>query len=365
MGMLFNSIYEFMNEFKDKPSKGNILQIGKQDIYYNLETINQIAKSINYDLNQISSTDIKLSNKYKDCITDTTFFKLMGFNSVASLDVSDYEEADIIWDMNKPIPEEYYEKFDTIYDGGTCEHVFNTGIFLENICRMVKNGGTIIHELPVSGLIDHGFYSFSPTLFYDYYTANGFKINQIDLFKQKNELKYEQLWNRIEYIPGMYDKNPYIQDNDLINIRVSVSKIKNFDELTIPQQSMWSRLDGSWNKNNIQTYKNLRELVDTVIEAINYLICNYRRKSYIISDMYKDIELAIRSIYEISINLIKDRSIANILKELPEFINLIASYSEKSNFEENKFKFDMINTMNNMILLRDYLRKIEKLEENK
>ena len=41
---------------------------------------------------------------------------------------------------------------------------------------MLKKGGHLLIAVPCSNMIDHGFYSFSPTLFYDYFSCNHFKI---------------------------------------------------------------------------------------------------------------------------------------------------------------------------------------------
>ena len=61
-----------------------------------------------------------------------------------------------------------------IIDGGTMEHIFHIPNVLNNIYRMLRVGGRIIHISPSSNYVDHGFYSFSPTLFYDFYQTNKF-----------------------------------------------------------------------------------------------------------------------------------------------------------------------------------------------
>ncbi|WP_435183985.1 hypothetical protein ACRYJJ_03935 [Cylindrospermopsis raciborskii G7] len=42
-----------------------------------------------------------------------------------------------------------------------------------------------MHASPANNYVDHGFYSFSPTVFYDYYTANGFEILKSCIFEVK------------------------------------------------------------------------------------------------------------------------------------------------------------------------------------
>ena len=112
----------------------------------------------------------------KGCINDVSFFKSIGFQSVESCDVSDYEGTKHVLDLNLPVPMDFYDSYDVIVDGGTLEHIFNIPQVLENIFNMLKTGGRIIHLTPTSNFVDHGFYMFSPTLFFDYYTVNRWNI---------------------------------------------------------------------------------------------------------------------------------------------------------------------------------------------
>ena len=91
------------------------------------------------------------------------------------MDISDYEDADYTHDLNNPVPEELHEAFDLVIDGGTMEHLFDIKQCLENITRMVKIGGRIIHISPTNNFSGHGLYQFSPDLFYDFYSINKFE----------------------------------------------------------------------------------------------------------------------------------------------------------------------------------------------
>ena len=46
---------------------------------------------------------------------------------------------------------------------------------------LCKNGGTIIHSLPSNNNCGHGFWQFSPELFFSLYNEkNGFKNNEME-----------------------------------------------------------------------------------------------------------------------------------------------------------------------------------------
>lgn len=153
-----------MHEFS-----GSILQLGKQTTYVNPKQILNIGKKFGY----LPAVDEINSNAPVD---DVNLFKYLGFSNVESLDYSDYESPTHLHDMNLPVPQIFHDNYDVIYDGGTLEHIFNFPQSLINIYNMLKIGGIVIHASPSCNFVDHGFYSFSPTAFYDYYSQNSWEI---------------------------------------------------------------------------------------------------------------------------------------------------------------------------------------------
>lgn len=109
------------------------------------------------------------------CYTED-YFAPLGYR-VEALDASPYEGADIIHDLNQPIPDSLANRYDLVWDGGTLEHVFNFPMAMQNVMRMAKVGGHVFLELPANNLCGHGFYQFSPELFFRIFTpANGFEL---------------------------------------------------------------------------------------------------------------------------------------------------------------------------------------------
>jgi 2-polyprenyl-3-methyl-5-hydroxy-6-metoxy-1,4-benzoquinol methylase len=81
--------------------------------------------------------------------------------------------------MNIPIPDNF-EKYDTIFDGGSLEHIFNVNQALKNVSSLCKPGGQIIHSLPANNQCGHGFWQFSPELFLSLYSEkNGYSNTEI------------------------------------------------------------------------------------------------------------------------------------------------------------------------------------------
>lgn len=104
------------------------------------------------------------------------YFSGLGFSSLEALDVSDFEGADHIFDLNEDdLPAHLAGRFDAVLNGGTLEHVFHAPNALTSITRLLRPGGVVVHVLPCNGWVNHGFYQFSPTLMFDYYEAAGFE----------------------------------------------------------------------------------------------------------------------------------------------------------------------------------------------
>jgi hypothetical protein len=103
-----------------------------------------------------------------------------GATKVDSIDVSDFEKATHIADMNRPLPDHLQGKYDTVIDGGCLEHVFNVAQALKNCSLLCKEGGQILHILPANQSCGHGFWQFSPELFFSLYSeVNGYSETEV------------------------------------------------------------------------------------------------------------------------------------------------------------------------------------------
>ena len=79
----------------------------------------------------------------------------LGAESVSSVDYSDYEGSTFVADLGRPVT--MNERFDTIVDAGSLEHIFDVGTAFCNLIKLCEVGGRIIHSLPVNDLNGHGF----------------------------------------------------------------------------------------------------------------------------------------------------------------------------------------------------------------
>lgn len=185
-------IAKLMIEAKRRPFSGHALQLGKQDIWVDHDELRTIAKRCAFELKYDGPLDLVKSQflKNKAVVSDTYFFKSLGFDRVSSLDASDFEGANFVHDLNKvPTPSELCDRFDVIFEIGTLEHIFHLPNALTNIHNMLKVDGYVVHGSPCSNAFEHGFYLFSPCFFFDYYGANGYEILDSFLFRYKVNAK--------------------------------------------------------------------------------------------------------------------------------------------------------------------------------
>jgi SAM-dependent methyltransferase len=113
------------------------------------------------------------------------FFKeLAGAREVVSVDVSGYEGATIVHDMNLPFPAALSGKFDAVIEAGSLEHILNFPVAMKSVMSAVKVGGRLFIQTPANNYLGHGFFQFSPELFYRVLSKdNGFEVVRMILFE--------------------------------------------------------------------------------------------------------------------------------------------------------------------------------------
>ena len=120
------------------------------------------------------------------------FLRLLGASEIASFDASDYEGANFIHDFNLPLHPRFFGRYTTVLDGGTLEHIFNFPQAIANCMRMVDTGGHFLGITPTNNFVGHGFYQFSPEVFFRVFnSSNGFTLQQMFAFESHNTNWYE------------------------------------------------------------------------------------------------------------------------------------------------------------------------------
>jgi hypothetical protein len=110
------------------------------------------------------------------------FLRALGSTELVSLDASDYEDATELHDMNFALPAAHRNRYDTIIDAGSLEHVFDVKTALANVMTMPVSGGRVLLILPANNQLGHGFYQFSPEVFFRAFSpANGYRLESMHM----------------------------------------------------------------------------------------------------------------------------------------------------------------------------------------
>lgn len=117
-------------------------------------------------------------------ISDDSFadglFVGLGAKILRYLDNSPYEGADLIHALNLPIPGSLEQKWSCVIDDGTLEHMLNFPEAIKNSMGLFKEGGHLLFITPCNGFAGHGFYQFSPEVFFRVLSDdNGFRVKRM------------------------------------------------------------------------------------------------------------------------------------------------------------------------------------------
>lgn len=168
MGFETNAAALFFKMRSDGVRLGRVLTLGHQNVHLGLDEYNRALKSL-------GRPEVISLPTYAD-----ELLLALGAESVDSMDASAYEEPTLTHDLNRPIPADWDERYDLVFDGGTLEHVFDFPAAIENCMRMLRPGGRFVSVTIPNNWCGHGFYQFSPELFYRVFAeANGFSIQEM------------------------------------------------------------------------------------------------------------------------------------------------------------------------------------------
>jgi hypothetical protein len=107
-------------------------------------------------------------------ISDRTFFGLLGVRNVVAIDQSGYEGADLIVDLNRPLPPKHEGSVDFLYGGSVVDNIFNPATYLQNVARLLRPGGRLVDQTLLSQH-HHPYTLLTPAWFQDFFTVNRFR----------------------------------------------------------------------------------------------------------------------------------------------------------------------------------------------
>ena len=208
----------------------NTLMLGRLRLVAKEEYIKHcIAR---YGNNLKKTEDVTFKDGYSEPL-----FEILGSKKVDSVDYSDYEKATLIHDMNVPVPDTLKGKFSVVIDGGTLEHIFNFPVAIKNCMSMLKTGGHFIGITPANNLMGHGFYQFSPELYYRIFSeANGFVIKKMFITSEDN-MSMLAKWFEVADPAKVKDRVTLVNQKPLYLMVLAEKVMRREIFSVIPQQS--------------------------------------------------------------------------------------------------------------------------------
>jgi SAM-dependent methyltransferase len=169
-------------EHKHREIRGDVLLLGRQMVFMTPDEAQQLVEQAGLTIRPDAHIDFDKTphGRERNFISDSSFFSLFTGAAIKASDVSDYEGADIIFDLSGTLPAEVNGAFDFIYNGSVLDNVFDPAACIKNISRMLRVDGVAVHY---EGLAHFGwaYLKFSPDWFFDYYALNDFADAQLYL----------------------------------------------------------------------------------------------------------------------------------------------------------------------------------------
>lgn len=251
MGMLHSHIRLVASMHKRYRFSGPVCSLGNQDVWASSGDLRRCFTEVHASYTEPGvivphssrtfGMNKELSDLSKDFVHARTMFEAFGVTEYLDMDKFDSDRPAVLHDLNNPITDELESRFGMVFDGGTIEHIFDVRQVMENIVGMLRQGGCVVHLC--SFAIDHGFYGFSPVLFYDYYGANGF--GEFECYLMELDLSdvtrtYASQHRCITYEYGM-ELDGVLDTSKEILIFFAARKQASLTELAVPTQGSYAR----------------------------------------------------------------------------------------------------------------------------
>lgn len=170
MGIIYRQAKTLIDAHRAGVPMNRLLMIGRQSLFLHSSELREIRKVF---------PEVLADYQWGE-YSDRFFKECLGAAGVSTLDYSPYEGANLLYDLNQPVPDELKGQFDAVIEAGSLEHVFNFPIAIANLMQMTKVGGSIFASTVSNNLCGHGFYQFSPELIFRIFTAeNGFALGKV------------------------------------------------------------------------------------------------------------------------------------------------------------------------------------------
>lgn len=163
-----------MNEQRHRPLSGRLLCIANLTVNLTPEETLEFGNryGLTIDAERLVLDDITRAGD-GNRVDMRSFFRAISGCEVDVLDISAYEGATVIADLNEDVPAELFGRYDVIVEGGTLDNIFDPANALRNLHRMLSNGGRLFStNVFNASLFNSAYVSLPPDWFFDFFAWN-------------------------------------------------------------------------------------------------------------------------------------------------------------------------------------------------
>jgi SAM-dependent methyltransferase len=194
-----------LREHRFRPITGRLLSVGKQTVQLTPHQAISLIKAelgirLDVDPSKLEVDRWTRGAENRNLISDRAFYSLFCDAQYHCLDQSDYENANIVFDLcNANLDPALENGFDFVFDGSVLDNVFDPAAALRNMARIARIGGRVLHVNRASRS-HHVYVAFALSWFHDFYSINEFDDCQVYL-AQWDDSPLTSRWDFYHYRP--------------------------------------------------------------------------------------------------------------------------------------------------------------------
>lgn len=214
MGINKQSLKALLFENDHKRIYGKVLLIGRSTVCINYPSIQNLFKKFSLSPpNNNLKTKITKHQIDEYGVNDVELFHCLSneIEKIDVLDISKYEGAEVICDLNYPVSSELIGKYDFIYDSSVLDNLFNPAEAIKNFSKILKPKGRYF-GINVSSYYPGAMVSCHPEWFYSFFAINNFYDAKVYVTEHKSPGL-----NRFEYNTNLFRYQPSFTLNSNYN----------------------------------------------------------------------------------------------------------------------------------------------------
>lgn len=151
--------------------------LGRQTVYLTAEGARKLISACGVTPRNVSvELDVETRGAAAlqgEFVSDRMFFAMLGVEKVIAIDHTDYEDAELIIDLNIPLPELHMASVDFLFGGSVLDNIFDPATYIVNVSKLLRPGGRVF-DLNVISQVHHPYLLVTPAWLLDYYVVNRF-----------------------------------------------------------------------------------------------------------------------------------------------------------------------------------------------